>query len=80
MQVEIQDKAKELWVDPNSLTLWHARGTATYNSCLLALFLMNSLSPEFAALLHSHINSKYSTNGPTITILFTMCIHIHCVI
>jgi hypothetical protein len=52
-QATIQDKAKELWDHPDSWSLRLTRGTPTYNSRLLALFLMNSLTPEFAALLHS---------------------------
>jgi hypothetical protein len=74
-QATIQNKAKELWDNPDSWSLRHTRGTPTYNSRLLALFLMNSLTPEFAALLHSRIDPTYSTDGPTL--LFTMCFHIH---
>jgi hypothetical protein len=74
-QDTVQAKAKELWDDPNSIITRHTRGTETYNSRLLALFLMNSLTSEFAALIHSRIDPKYSTDGPTL--LFTMCFHIH---
>ncbi len=36
---------------------------------------MNSLTTDFVALLHSRIDQKYSTDGPTL--LFTMCFHLH---
>jgi hypothetical protein len=71
----VQSKAKELWDSPTSMSSRHTRGTETYNSRLLALFLTNSLTADFAALLHSHIDPNYSTDGPTL--LFTMCNHIH---
>jgi hypothetical protein len=71
----IQKRASELWDNPDSLIMRHSRGTDIYNSRLLALFLMNSLTADFAALLHSRINPKYSSDGPTL--LFTMCTHIH---
>lgn len=74
-QETVQNKAKELWDSPNSMTLRHTRGSETYNSKLLAIFLTNSLAADFAALLHSRIDPSYSTDGPTL--LFTMCIHIH---
>jgi hypothetical protein len=69
----IQDKAKELLDDANSLTLRYTRGTATYILQLLALFLMNSLTSDFAVLLQSCIDPKYRTNGPVF--LFMMCAH-----
>jgi hypothetical protein len=74
-QETVQSKAKDLWDSPTSMTSRHTRGTETYNSRLLALFLTNSLTADFAALLHSHIDPNYSTDGPTL--LFTMCNHIH---
>lgn len=36
---------------------------------------MNSLTPDFATLLHSRTDLDYSTDGPLL--LFTMCNHIH---
>jgi hypothetical protein len=39
----VQNKAKPLWDSPTSLTERHVRGSETYNSHLLALFLMNSV-------------------------------------
>jgi hypothetical protein len=74
-QATIQDNAKELWDVPTSLTLRHTRGTAMYNTRLQALFLMNSLTADFVALLHSRIDPKYSTDGPVL--LFMMCTHLH---
>jgi hypothetical protein len=74
-QETVQSKAKELWDNPTSMSTRHTRGTETYNSRLLALFLTNSLTADFAALLHSRIDPSYSIDGPTL--LFTMCNHIH---
>jgi hypothetical protein len=74
-QETVQNKARELWDNPNSMTLRHTREMETYNSRLLALFLTNLLTADFAALLHSQIGPIYSTDGPTL--LFTMCNHIH---
>ncbi len=71
----MQSKAQLLWDAANSSTERHVRGTDTYNSHLLALFIMNSLTTEFAALLHSRIDQNYSTNGPLL--LYTMCNHIN---
>jgi hypothetical protein len=68
-------QAKFLWDAPNAVTERHIRGTQIYNSHLLALFLMNSLTSEFATLLHSRIDLDYSTDG--LLLLFTMCNHIH---
>jgi hypothetical protein len=71
----VLNQAKLLWDASNAVTERHVRGTQIYNSRLLALFLMNSLTPEFATLLHSRIDLDYSTDGPLL--LFTMCNHIH---
>ncbi len=74
-QTTIKNSASVLWDDPDSLNLRYKRGTATYNSRLLALFLMNSITPDFAFLIHSRIDLRYSSDGPSV--LFTMCTHVH---
>jgi hypothetical protein len=71
----VKNNASLLWDSPNSLTQRHTRGSETYNSRLLALFFMNSITPDFATLLHSRIDQNYSSDGPLL--LFTMCNHIH---
>jgi hypothetical protein len=71
----VLEQAKSLWDASNSITERHIHGMKIYNSRLLALFLMNSLTPDFATLLHSRIDLDYSTDGPLL--LFTMCNHIH---
>jgi len=71
----IINQAKKLWDTVDASTQSHTRGATTYNSRLLGLFLMNSLTPEFAALLHSRIDSKYCIDGSLL--LHTMCQHIH---
>lgn len=58
-----------------TLVLLRSRGTETYNSRILALFLMNSMTADFAAMIHSCINPKYSLDGSFL--LFTMCAHKH---
>jgi hypothetical protein len=68
-------RAKELWQAPDAIVQRHTRGTATYNARLLGVFLMNSISYEFAALIHSRIDPDFSSDGPLL--LFTMCTHIH---
>jgi hypothetical protein len=70
-----KQQATQLWSMPNANILWHTRGTQLYNSRLFALFLFNSLTPEFAALLHSHLDTEYSMDGPLLCI--AMCNHIH---
>jgi hypothetical protein len=67
--------AKRLWDAPDAMTQSHTRGTETYNSHLLGVFLMNSLTPDFASVLHSRIDSSLCSDGPLL--LFTMCQHIH---
>jgi len=54
---------------------WHMGGTKAYCSRLFGLFLLNSLTPTFAATLHSRIDQKYSSDGPLL--LVTMCNHVH---
>lgn len=54
----IQKKAVELWDNQDALVTRHTRGTETYNSRLLALLLMNSLTADVAAMLHGHIDPK----------------------
>jgi hypothetical protein len=74
-QETVLNQAKSLWNKPNATIERHLRGTDLYNSRLLAVFLMNSLSTEFATILHSRIDQDFSTDGPLL--LFTMCNHIH---
>jgi hypothetical protein len=71
----ILNQAKCLWDDPASETQCHVYRTATFNARLLSEFLMNSLTHDFAALLHSRIDPAYSSDGPLL--LFVMCNHIH---
>ena len=71
----INQHSKLLWDAPDAQTQSHIRGTATYNNRLLGVFLMNSLTQEFAALLHTRIDIKYCSDGALL--LHTMCQHIH---
>jgi hypothetical protein len=71
----VLSRAKDLWDSPNSHHQSHIHGTPIYYARLLGVFLMNSLTNDFALLLHSRIDQKYSADGPTL--LFTMCSHIH---
>jgi hypothetical protein len=71
----ILSQAKTLWDAPDSHQQSHTRGTPTYYARLFGVFLMNSLTNDFALLLHSRIDQKYSADGPTL--LYTMCSHIH---
>lgn len=71
----VKNRASLLWDSPNSLTQRHTRGSETYNSHLLALFITNSITSDFATLFHSCIDQNYSSDGPLL--LFTMCNHIH---
>jgi hypothetical protein len=71
----VLNNVKHLWDASDAAIQCHTRGTPTYNSRLLGVFLMNSLTPEFAALLHSRIDSDYCSDGPLL--LHTMCQHIH---
>jgi hypothetical protein len=70
-----KQQAIQLWSMPNANVLRHTKGTQLYNSRLFALFLFNSLTLEFAALLHSHLDAEYSMDGPLLFI--AMCNHIH---
>jgi hypothetical protein len=74
-QETVLNQAKHLWNIPNASTERHVRGSELYNSRLLAVFLMNSLTTDFATILHSRIDQDYSNDGPLL--LFTMCNHIH---
>jgi hypothetical protein len=47
-EATILQQAKQLWEAPDASTQSHTRGTATYNNCLLGVFLMNSITPDFA--------------------------------
>ena len=71
----ILSQAKTLWDAPDSHQQSHTRGTPTYYARLFGVFLMNSLTNDFALLLHSCIDQKYSADGPTL--LYTMRSHIH---
>lgn len=66
----ILEQAQVLWDPEDSMTQRHIRGTKTYNSRLFAVFLMNSITNDFANLLHSRINPKNSSDGPLL--FFTM--------
>jgi hypothetical protein len=68
-------QAKRIWNAPDASILSHTRGSNTYNARLLGVSLMNSLTPDFAAILHSRIDPLYCSNGPLL--LHTMCQHIH---
>jgi hypothetical protein len=68
-------QAKSLWNAADASLQSHTRGTTTYYNRLLGVFLMNSLTPEFSALLHSRIDPNYCCDGPLL--LFTMCQNIH---
>ena len=68
-------QARRLWSVPDASLQSHTRGTEIYNSRLFGVFLMNSLTPEFAALLHSRIDSQFCLDGPLL--LFTMCQNVH---
>jgi len=74
-EATILQQAKQLWEAPDASTQSHTRGTATYNNRLLGVFLMNSITPDFAALLHSRIDSQYCSDGALL--LHTMCQQIH---
>jgi len=71
----VKDQAKHLWSLSNASVQRHTRGIRLYNSRLFGLFLLNSLTPDFAALLHSRIDQAYSSDGPLLFI--TMYNHIH---
>jgi hypothetical protein len=68
-------QAKKLWDAPDASIQSHTRGSDTYNARLLGLFLMNSLTPDFAAMLHNRIDPMYCSDGPLL--MHTMCQHIH---
>jgi hypothetical protein len=70
----VLDQAKHLWTAADATTQSHTRGTQTYNNRLLGVFLLNLLTPEFAATLHSRIDPVYCADGPLL--LVTMCQHI----
>jgi len=72
---DVKQKVAVAWNAPDAVITRHTRGTALHNSRLFGLFLMNSLIPEFTALLYSRLDSKYSLDGQLIFI--TLCNHIH---
>jgi hypothetical protein len=74
-EATVKERAVALWNDPDASTQCHQRGTPMYYACLLGVFLMNSITNEFALLLHSRIDHAYSSDGPLL--LYTMCSHIH---
>lgn len=51
--------AKTLWDTLDDTTLHHIRETAHYHSRLFALFLFNSSTPTFAALIHSQVDQIF---------------------
>jgi hypothetical protein len=71
----IKQQAKQLWDCVDSKVKRHTRGAATYYARLFGAFLLNSLTPDFAALLFSRIDQAYCMDGPLLFI--TMCNHIH---
>lgn len=71
----IKQQAKILWDSTESEVQRHTRCTATYHARLFGVFLLNSLTPDFAALLFSRIDQAYHMDGPLLFI--TMCTHIH---
>jgi hypothetical protein len=71
----VKQQAKTLWDGADSEINGHTHGTATYNARLFGVFLLNSLTPDFAALLFSRINHLYRMDGPLLFIM--MCTHIH---
>jgi hypothetical protein len=74
-EATISQNSKLLWDNLDATVRSHTRGTATYNNRLLGVFLLNSLTADFAALLHSRIDTKYCSDGALL--LHTMCQHIH---
>jgi hypothetical protein len=71
----IQQHVATRWNSPDSRTQHHIRGMPFYNSRLFGLFLINSLTPAFAALLYSRIDSRYSLDGQLL--FLTLCTDIH---
>jgi hypothetical protein len=71
----IQCEAAKIWDDPLAHIHWHTRGMQAYCSRLFGLFLLNSMTPDFTAMLHSRSDQKYSSDGPLI--LVTLCNHVH---
>jgi hypothetical protein len=71
----VKSQAKHLWDSPDSETQRHTRGTSTYNTRLFGVFLLNSLTPDFVALLFGRIDQTYQMDGPLL--FLTMCTHIH---
>jgi hypothetical protein len=71
----VLNQAKKLWDASDASVQRHVRGSPTSNARLFGTFLLNSLTPEFASIVFSRIDSKYCTDGPLI--LFTICQHLH---
>lgn len=70
----VSAKAKEVCDHPQ--IAFNLRGMAAYNAYLFGVFLMYSLTNEFLTVLYGRIDSKYNMDG--LTLLYTMCQHIHC--
>lgn len=70
-----KQRAITSWNVEHTAILQHTRGTQLYNLRLFALFLFNSLTPEFTALLHRQLDAEYSMDGPLL--FLAMCNHIH---
>jgi hypothetical protein len=60
-------QAKKLWDAPTASIQSHTHGSDMYNARLLGLFLMNSSTPDFAALLHGRIDPMYCSVWVTST-------------
>jgi len=71
----VKAQAKCLWDTPDAVTQRHMQGSATSNARLFGTFLLNSMTPEFSAIVFSRIDPQYCSDGPLI--LFVMCQHIH---
>jgi hypothetical protein len=51
----VKAQAKCLWDTPDAATKRHMRGSATSNARLFGTFLLNSMTPEFSAIVFSRI-------------------------
>jgi hypothetical protein len=71
----IKQAVAAAWGVPDANILQHTRGKHLYNSHLFSLLLINYLTPHFAALLYSRVDSKYSLDGQLLFI--TLCYHMH---
>jgi len=69
LQLLSNKMANIIWMQPFEVTQEAPQHTTT------GVFLLNSLMADFAALLHSRIDTKYCSDGALL--LHTMCQHIH---